>query len=69
MSLAQEFGFQIPEMCICSLPGWLNSFLENIIGPDHGYEFMPWVYFMEDELKIDLPEPDFSGAEVVDLPK
>lgn len=69
MSLVQEFGMQIPEMCIYSLPGWLNSFLENIIGSDHGYEFMPWVYFMDDELKVDLPELDFSGAETVDLPK
>ena len=70
LNLVQEFGIWIPEMCIYPCPNsWLDSILENIIGSDHGYEFISWVYFVDDSIKIDLPEPDFSRAKQIALPK
>lgn len=74
MNLIQEFGGWIPEMCIYPysiswLDSWLHSVLENIIGSDHGYELISWVYFVDDSLEIDLPDLDFSGAKPTALPK
>ena len=74
LNLVQEFGIWIPEMCIYPysvtwLDSWLHSVLENIIGSDHGYEFISWVYFVDDLIEIDLPELDFSEAKPTALPK
>ena len=74
LDLVQEFGICIPEMCIYSYSvSWTDSFLhgvlENIIGSDHGYERISWVYFVDGSIEIKLPELDFSGAKSVALPK
>ena len=74
LDLVQEFGIRIPEMCIYHysvtwLESWLHYVLENIIGSDHGYEHISWVYFVDDSIEIDLPELDFSGAKPTALPK
>ena len=74
MNLVQEFGIWIPEMCIYPYSvSWSESYLhyvlENIIGSDHGYECISWVYFVDSSIEIDLPELDFSGTKPTALPK